>query len=92
MILANVLLGAVYLLLSFNLWNIVNNWLNYGVGSEWSPLIIHYAIIKLPQPYPSLPTVRDQYNSPFILFFITLVVNIYFIIRLGRSKETKTNV
>lgn len=87
MIWGNVLFSFLYVVFSFELWYIVNGWIGFGVLSEWSPFIVHYVIISLPSPPPSLPTVTDQYNIPFVMFWIVVLVNIYFIAKLPLNKD-----
>jgi hypothetical protein len=89
MILVNVLLSLLYVYSSYEVWNNVNNWSNDNVASNWAPTLIspHFisSVIIPPMVYTSLV------NTPFILFWIIFAVNLYFILELQRSKETKQN-
>ncbi len=57
------------------------------MSSDWSPLFI------APYRIPDAPTVQmpvpPQLNIPFMLFWIMLAVNIYYIVKLQRSEDTK---
>ena len=92
MIWVNVLLGVLYVLFSLDLWITVNQWVKLDVAAEWSPLTVKPVFDLMPFPTHSLPlSVIERYNVPFILFCVMLAVNLYFLIRLQRSKETKQN-
>lgn len=89
MILVNALLGLLYVISSYVLWMDINQWSNWNIASDWSPILI------TPHRIPNVPTVQmpilSLWNIPFILFWVILAVNLYFIIKLQRSKETKQN-
>ena len=83
MILANVVLGLVYVASTFVLWRDIGGWVNDGDVS-WSPLFI----TPLQGPYFLGPPVRvPLVNIPFLLFLVIFAVNLYFIVKLGRNKE-----
>ena len=83
-IIFNVILSLLYAFLSLNLWNSINGRLNDGYGSQWSA----WQIGVIPLSNKHIVPVFDV-NIPFWLFWAMLSVNLYFIIRLQRSKETK---
>jgi hypothetical protein len=87
MVKINVLLGLLYGVSSYVLWMSVNQWVDWNVASNWSPLLI------TPYRIPDLPTVEmplsSLLNIPFVLFWIMFALNLYFLFRLQRSKETK---
>jgi hypothetical protein len=82
MILANVLLVLFFALANYYVWVNVNREGYYTSG--WSP-IAFTANSYAPIPVP--PIVIP--NIPFYVFCAAIAVNLIFIIRLGRSKETK---
>jgi hypothetical protein len=89
MLIINIFLSFLYAYSSLGLWYTVNQWSNWYIASNWSPIFI------TPRFVPSLPMVQTPiprlWNSPFILFWVILAVNLYFIIKLQGSKETKPN-
>jgi hypothetical protein len=84
----NALLGFLFVVSNYYIWTKVNELTKFNVASLWSPILVSgYRI-------PNLPTVAmpvgPYWNLPFMLFWVILVVNIYFIIRLQRSKAVQT--
>lgn len=97
MILVNVVLGLLYVVSDYVLWNIVTgpSWSYYGAVASWSPLYVTPTY-----PYgitwrPSVPTMFEPVpvlNVPFLLFLVMLAANLYFILKIGRSRETGKNL
>ena len=61
----------------------------YLIASHWSPLGIsapHYAI-NADGSYAIVQGIFSYFNSPFWIFWVLLIVNLYFIVKL--SKEVK---
>src|SRR4030042_6037796 len=82
MVLIDALLGLLFVYSSFSLWDHLNLWVDMGYGEAiWSPLVITVDTGMLFR--------YEIPNSPFILFWVVLAVNLFFIIMLGRNKETK---
>ncbi len=91
MILINVFLGFSFVLGNFALWDRVNYWVLVDVASKWSPFFVS-SIYLGPPATPSNPAFyQPLFNYPFLLFWVLFALNLYFIITLGRSKETKQN-
>ena len=87
MIIVNALMGLLYVVSSSWIWTEVDKWVKWNIASDWTPLIIYpYHIPNTPQV---LMPIFPLWNFPFIIFCVTLAVNLYFIVRLQRSKETK---
>ena len=86
---ANVLLGLLFILSSYFIWVEVDRWTMWNIASKWSPTLI--TAYRIPNAPTVLMLVGPLLNFPFILFWVMLAVNLYFIIRLQRSKETKSN-
>jgi hypothetical protein len=86
-IIVNVILGLFYLYSSIMALIWVTGWSSIGYTPKWSPFFItlhRSSTISPVQPYtPSL------LNTPFLLFWVILAANLYFIIRLQKSRETK---
>jgi hypothetical protein len=81
----NSLLGLLYVVSSFLLWNIVNgpNWSYYGAVARWSPLYVTPIYIQPIQERvfligSAIPT--QMVNVPFLLFLTMFAVNIFTII------------
>lgn len=62
------------------------------IAGSWSPLSVAY-VGKAEVGGTPLATggLLNSPNYPFWLFFISTAINLYLIIRLQRSKETKQN-
>jgi hypothetical protein len=88
MIVFNLLFGLMYAFSSFQLWDYVNSWLHISIASRWSAFNVHFTFVGSGMP-PPMAKFYDQLNAPFILFWVILAINLYFIFRLQRSKETK---
>lgn len=82
MILANVFSILLFALANYYVWADVNRE-GYFV-SGWSPLQF---TIDTNAPVPQPPIVIP--NLPFYIFCIGIAVNLYFIIKTGKRKETK---
>jgi len=91
MILVNVVLGFLYVVSDYALWNIVGgtSWRFYGAVASWSPLYVTPTYYPPIQQRPYIPNAMPVplLNIPFLLFWVMFAVNLYFIIKLGRSKE-----
>ena len=90
---ANLILALIFLYTSFSLWNSVNAGSPYLIASHWSPLGIiasHYVLnengfVTLSQ------TLYSYFNTPFWIFWVMVMANLYFIFKLQSSKDTKPN-
>jgi hypothetical protein len=93
MILVNVLLLVLFVFSSYMLWNKVTEWMTNDAYAIWSPLYITPFWVRESYfyIYPDGTTSRPppQLNTPFILFLVMFALNLLFIIKLGRGKETK---
>jgi hypothetical protein len=70
-------------------------WIDYNGGtsfsSSWNPL---WEQITQLGTYRGFPTDTNLYSGPnfiFIIFFIAIAYNLYYINKLLKSKETKAN-
>jgi hypothetical protein len=86
-IITNVVLGLLYVFSSLYLWDRVNSWLGGGSGSMWSAFQI--TLYPLSENWHMVP-ITPIPNFPFWLFWVTIAINIYFIIKLQSSKEAKS--
>jgi hypothetical protein len=84
-IVTNITLSLLFALSSFYLWSEVNEWNRWNIGSIWSPWFI------ASYRNPDLPTVQmpvgPEWNVPFMLFWVMLTVNLYFILKLQRANK-----
>jgi hypothetical protein len=95
MISVNVLLSLLFIVSNYVLWGIIvgASWSYYGAVASWSPLFVtptyHPLGSRAYYLSPSNTTVAPTplLNIPFLLFWIMLGANLYFIIRLQRSKS-----
>jgi len=86
MIVTNVVLGLLFVCSNLYVWNRVNTSLDAGMGSQWSAFQITLYPISMNAMSPAVPV----NNFPFWLFWVTIAINMYFIIRLQNSKEAKS--
>jgi hypothetical protein len=84
MILVNVLLGFFFVV--FNL--IYDNMPSHY--ALWSPLWLTF-LNSMKVAQFGMDIGLQEPNFSFYFFWAVLLVNVYFIVRLGRSKETKQN-
>lgn len=74
LILVNLLLALVYVVCSVQLWEEMNNWYDYNMQSTWTPFYVY------PHRISGLSTVMmpvsAMLNLPFIIFLVTVVINI----------------
>jgi hypothetical protein len=85
-IVTNVVLSLLFVFSNLYVWNKVNNWLGGGSGSLWSAFQITLYPISENVMSPIIPV----NNFPFWLFWVTIAINMYFIIKLQNSKEAKS--
>jgi hypothetical protein len=87
-IITNLVLSLLYVLSSLYLWDVVNRWLGGGSGSMWSAFYITlYPLSENWHMVPIVPVV----NVPFWLFWVTIAINMYFIIKLQKSSKEVTS-
>jgi len=89
-IVANLLLALAFIYSNYSLWNFVNAEYPFLVASHWSPLGIvapHYQYTE--GNISLIQTPFLAFNFPFWIFWTVLAINLVFIIKLGRNKETK---
>ncbi len=87
-IVINILLALIFVYSNFSLWASVNGDNNYIIASHWSPLGIsapHYIFDN--NKVSIVQTVYSYFNTPFWIFWLLLIVNLYLTAKLG--KETK---
>ncbi len=90
-VVTNFLLALLFTYSSFSLWNSVNAEYPYLIASHWSPLGIsapHYVIDN--GNLAVTQTLYMYFNTPFWVFWVVLVVNLYFIFRLQKSRDPKS--
>jgi len=87
----NIIIVLIFVYSNLSLWSIVNGKYPYLIASHWSPYLIsapHYFInngsIAVTQ------TIYLYFNAPFWVFWVLLITNLYFILKIGReARETK---
>ena len=88
----NALLVMAFIFTNLSLWNVIDRSSLIGVGPyAWNPLSITFVHKAEIVGAPPLATggLFSFFNFPFWLFFISTALNLYLIIRLQKSKETK---
>jgi hypothetical protein len=94
-IVVNIIIALIFVYSNVALWSLVNAEYPYLVYSHWSPLGIsapHY-IINNEGSIAQLQTVYSYFNSPFWIFWVLLMVNLYFIVKISKEskKQSQTN-
>jgi len=87
-IVTNILLALLFVYSNFALWGLVNGEYPYLITSHWSPLEIsapHYIINN--DNVSIVQTIYMYFNTPFWIFWLLMVVNLYFVLKI--SRETK---
>lgn len=82
----NLLLALLFVYSNFSLWSLVNAEYPYLIASHWGPLGIsapHYVITD--GSFAIVQTVFLYFNTPFWIFWVLLVVNLLFIIMIGKD-------
>ena len=98
MILDDVVLGLLYVVSDYVLWSIVSGpgWSYYGAVAIWSPFYVAptypYGIITERPFIATMVQSVPVLNVPFLLFLVMFAANLYFIVKLGRKKETEQNL
>jgi hypothetical protein len=92
-IVVNIIIALIFIYSNFSLWSLVNAEYPYMIASHWSPLGIsapHY-VINNDGSIAQLQTVYSYFNSPFWIFWVLLVANLYFIIKINKNSRNQTN-
>jgi hypothetical protein len=94
-ILVNIIIAALFFYFNYGNWTLLNDE-NVGlpISSEWGPIWIHVSprtslIPREPNQPPNFTSVIFP-NYPLMLFLLSTIMNLYFIIKLQKSKEPKT--
>jgi hypothetical protein len=92
-IIANIFLGLLFVYANYALWDSVNAEYPYLIASHWSPLGIvapHYILND--NTIAMVQTAFLYWNTPFWIFFLLMAVNLYFVIKLARTKESSQKI
>jgi hypothetical protein len=82
MLFVNAVLGLLFVYSDYYIWSLLNNTRALSVvNTDWSALLI--------QVDTGMDFLTPIINFPFIIFWVLLITNLYFIYRLARNKETK---
>ena len=90
-ILVNALLMLLFVLSEYSIGNELNSYPNDLRYIRWSPFVIQdvHAGALINGNWVAVGATTLTINFPFWLFFVAIAVNLYFMFRLQRSKETK---
>jgi hypothetical protein len=83
-IVTNIALSLLFVLSNYFIWTNLNQWTRWNIASIWSPILIE--AYRIPDMSTVQMPVGPLWNVPFLLFWIMLAVNLYFILKLQRSK------
>jgi hypothetical protein len=87
----NLIMALIFVYSNFALWNSVNAEYPYLIASHWSPLGIsapHYVITD--GSFSIVQTVYMYFNSPFWVFWVLLIANLYFIVKISTESKKRT--
>jgi hypothetical protein len=88
-IVVNLTIALLFVYSNFSLWNSVNAEYPYLIASHWSPLGIsapHYIISD--GSFAVVQTIYLYFNTPFWIFWILMAVNLFFIVKLTKTKAS----
>ncbi len=86
----NIVVAFYFLSSNLNLWNSLNNFgSGYYSQYKWGPISIDIFQFVFLQNGPKLAATFSYINSPFILFWISTIGNLLFIMWILLNKETK---
>jgi hypothetical protein len=93
MIFVNVILILFFVLAEYGIGNELNSYPNDLHYISWSPFVIQdvHAGALINGNWVPVGSTTFTINFPFWLFFVAIAVNLYFMFRLQRGKETKQN-
>jgi hypothetical protein len=83
-IITNIALSLVFVLSNYSIWANVNKWTHWNIASTWSPIRIE--AYRIPDMPTVLMPVGPLWNLPFLLFWVMLIVNLYVIFKMQKSK------
>ena len=82
----NAIVALLFAYSNFSLWSLVNTEYPYLIASHWSPLGIsapHYIIND--SSISIVQTLYLYFNTPFWIFWVLLVVDMFFIVILTKK-------
>lgn len=91
-IVVNLTLALLFVYSNFSLWNSVNAEYPYLIASHWSPLGIsapHYIISN--GSFAIVQTIYLYWNIPFWIFWVLLIANLYFILKIIKKEVNQTS-
>jgi len=84
-ILVNVVIAVLFCYFNYGNWTLLNDEeAGLPISSEWGPVWIRVQ----PKPFGYGDTTVMFPNYPLMLFWLSTIINLYFIIKLQKSKET----
>jgi hypothetical protein len=87
----NLIMALIFVYSNFALWNSVNAEYPYLIASNWSPLGIsapHYIITD--GSFSMVQTLYMYFNTPFWVFWVLLIANLYFIVKISKESKKRT--
>jgi hypothetical protein len=90
-IIINFILVLIFVYADYSIGNIFNRYPDSLYSINWSPFLIQYNLAGafVNGNWVAVGAFGDMVNFPFWLFFVSTVVNLFFIVRLVREKETQ---
>ena len=94
-LLVNIVIAVLFCCFNYGNWTVLNDErVGLPIRSEWGPVWIHVQpktnmIAREPNQMPDFTSVLFP-NYPLMLFWLSTILNLYFIIKLQKSKQTVT--
>ena len=90
-IIVNVIMVLLFVYADYSIGNIFNRYSNSLYSINWSPFLIQYNLAGsfVNGNWVAVGALGDMINFPFLLFFASTAINLFFIILLLRQNETK---
>ena len=92
-LLVNIVIAALFCYFNYGNWTLLNDErVGLPIRSEWGPVWIHVQprtslIPRDPNQPPDFTSVLFP-NYPLMLFWLSTIINLYFIIEFQKSKQT----
>ena len=90
-IIVNIIIVLLFVYADYNIGNIFNRYPDSLYSINWSPFLIQYNLAGsfVNGNWVAVGALGELINFPFWLFFVSTAVNLFFIARIVREKETQ---
>ena len=89
----NIIIGLLFIYANYTIWDLFrgNNVAHSTlISSGWNPLTINMVFSSYSNgAFSTVQGIFTYLNSPYLLFWVLMIANIYFIIKLQRGKQVE---